>query len=246
MSKAELWTMNQIAEATSGEPPWDWLRPTYQAFTSKLLDEGLQFPCNFGASAQAHGHNTFTALDSRLPGTHGHEALAENLLVFRERAWSGPRRQSLIAFIGPPEENPRLPSDHDTFWRLLGNLNALDQFPWPNGCPRDPRNPKWEWCFAGEPWFTFMCSPAYVARRSRNIGPCLAVIFQTRRIFSGLSGNTLPGQLAKQAVRKRLAAYEDLPPHPHLGSYDKQCDYKWRQYVLPDDLAVFSVDNCPF
>jgi FPC/CPF motif-containing protein YcgG len=243
---ATLWTADQIADAASGDPPWDWLRPAFHAFTSTLLNADLKFPCIFGASAQAHGHNTFTVLDSRLPRAFGLDALAESLLIYRDRAWSGPRRQSLIAFLGPPENNPSLTRDRDRFWRLLTDLHALDPAPWPEERTRDPGNPKWDWCFAGEPWFTFMCSPAYIARRSRNIGPCLTAIFQTRRIFHGLSGNTPAGHVAKQTVRNRLAAYEDLPPHPHLGPFDQQSDYKWRQYALPDDLTVFPVDGCPF
>lgn len=247
MSASVLWTANQIAdESVSGEPLWDWLRPAYEAFTATLLDEEQQFPCIFGVSAQSHGHNSFTALDTRLPGTYGLEALAGSLLAFRERAWQGPRRQSLITFIGPPEKTPDLDHDSERFWRLLADLNALDGVAWPDESPRDPKDPKWEWCFGGEPWFTFMCSPAYVARRSRNIAPCLTVLFQTRRIFAGLSGNTLPGQIAKKTVRDRLVAYDGQPPHPHLGSAEQQCDYKWRQYVMPDDLEAVPVDSCPF
>jgi uncharacterized protein len=243
---AALWTGEQILRATSDEPPWDWLRTAYHTFSSTLLNEAPKFPCSFGASAEAHGHNSFTVLDSRLPRAYGTEALAENLVTFRDRAWTGPRRQSFVVFLGPPEEGVDLSHDRDRFWRLLLDLHALDRAPWPDDFTRDPKDPKWEWCFAGEPWFTFMCSPAYVARRSRNIGSCLTIVFQTRRIFDGLAGNSPPGQIAKQTVRGRLAAYEELPPHPHLGSTEKQCDHKWRQYFLPDDLTTFPVDSCPF
>lgn len=247
MLTSVLWTADQMAaEAASSEPPWDWLEPTYQAFTSTLLDEDQKFPCVFGVSAQSHGHNSFTAVDSRMPCAYGIEAMAASLRTFRERAWQGPRRQSLIVFIGPPDEQHDLARDGTRFWRLLADLSAHDEAPWPDGSPRDPRDPKWEWCFAGEPWFTFMCSPAYVVRRSRNIAPCLTVIFQTRRIFDGLFGNTPPGQIAKKTVRDRLIAYDGQPPHPHLGSAEQQCDYKWRQYVMPDDLEVLPVDKCPF
>jgi uncharacterized protein len=247
VSASTLWTADQVAkESASGEPPWDWLGTVYAAFNATLLDEEQKFPCTFGVSAQSHRHNSVTAVDARLPEAYGLDALAASLLAFRERAWQGPRRQSLIAFVGPPEENPDLARDSERFWRLLGDLSALDRAAWPTGSPRDPKDPKWEWCFGGEAWFTFMCSPAYIARRSRNITPCLTVLFQTRRIFEGLSGDTPPGQIAKKTVRERLVAYDGQPPHPHLGSAEQQCDYKWRQYVMPDDLEVVPVDSCPF
>lgn len=245
-SAASLLTMTEITQMSSEKPPWDWFRPVCDVFTSTLLNENLRFPCTFGVSAQSHGHNSFTLLDERFPEIYGVGALAENLLRYRERAWSGPRRQSLIVFAGPPENNPSLSGDRDRFWRLLNDLHALDQAPWPDGSPHDPRDPKWDWCFGGEPWFTFMCSPAYVARKSRNLGPCLTLIFQTRRIFEGLSGDSRPGRIAKQTVRERLVAYDGMPPHPHLGEHDQQCDYKWRQYYMPDDLKVFPVEGCPF
>lgn len=246
MDTAALWTRDQIANATADQPPWDWLGPVYQEFSAKLRDADKKFPCIFGATAEGHGHNSFAALDSRLPATHGVEALAGTIAVFARRAWTGPRRQSLVVFAGPPEGKPDLSRDRDRFWRLLFDLHALDPAAWPQGCTRDPKDPKWDWCFAGEPWFTFMCSPAYQARQSRNVGPCLTVVFQTRRIFEGLAGDTPPGQIAKRSVRERLAGYEELPPHPHLGSAEQQIDHKWRVYFLPDDLTVFPADDCPF
>lgn len=246
VSQAELWTAEQIEQADSADPLWSWVVPAFRAFDLTMLDESAKFPCIFGVSAQNNGHNSFAALDARLPRAHGVERLAETLRAFREKAWTGPRRQSLVVFVGPPAEVPDLDHDRERFWRLLEDLRAHDRSPWPDDSPRDPTNPKWDWCFAGEPWFTFMCSPAYVARRSRAIGHCLTVVFQTRRIFEGLAGNTPPGQKAKKAVRDRLAAYEELPPHPHLGSAERQVDSKWRQYFLPDDLTEFPVDACPY
>ncbi|MCZ0209499.1 YqcI/YcgG family protein [Streptomyces achromogenes] len=246
MPPAELWTAEQMAQADPADPLWSWVVPAFREFDRTLTDESAKFPCLFGVGAQNNGHNSFTALDTRLPHTHGVERLAQTLRAFRDKAWTGPRRQSLVVFVGPPAEVPDLDHDRERFWRLLGDLRAHDRSPWPENCPSDPADPKWDWCFAGEPWFTFMCSPAYAARRSRAIGHCLTVIFQTRRIFEGLAGNTPAGRKAKQNVRDRLAGYEELPPHPHLGSAERQVDYKWRQYFLPDDLTEFPVDACPY
>lgn len=201
MLTSVLWTADQMAaRAASSEPPWDWLQPTYQAFTSALAEE-QKFPSIFGVSARSREYDSFTVVDSRMPCAYGVEAMAASLREFRERAGQGRGRQSLIAFVGPPDDDPDLARDGMRFWRLLRDLTAHDGAAWPDGFPREVADPKWEWCFSGEPWLTFMCSPAYVTRQSRNVAPCLTVIFQ---------------------------------------------DYKWRQYVMPDDLAVVPVDSCPF
>ncbi|MGH8933774.1 MAG: YqcI/YcgG family protein [Egibacteraceae bacterium] len=221
------------------DPPRDWVGPAYEAFADRLLDSA--YPCDFGVRGQRNGHNSFAAVDDR----ERPDSLVAALLAFRERAWRGPRRQSLVVFVGPPRPTT-LDQDHERFWALLERLSAHDPAGWPQDVPRDPRHPGWQWCFGGEPWFTFACSPAYSARRSRNVGPCLVVVFQTRRVFEGLSGSTPAGRAAKQRVRASLMAYDAIGPHPHLGDPQHSSTHKWRQYALPDDQRVLATDACPF
>lgn len=225
-------------------PPWDWLAPAYAAFTATVLSAEPDYPCYFGVRGQLDGNNSFAALDERAGAAVAD--LARSLVAFRQRAWSGPKRQSLIVFVGPPRSPVDLDADIARFWGLLAALHRHDPAPWPVDVPADPRDPAWQWCFAGEPWFTFMCSPAYRARRSRNVGPCLAVVFQTRRVFDGLSGSSVAGQAAKARVRARLLAYDAVPPHPHLGDGASSTTHKWRQYALPDDQAELALNACPW
>jgi FPC/CPF motif-containing protein YcgG len=149
-------------------------------------------------------------------------------------------------FVGPPRPAYHLDADIARFWSLLALLTAHDPTPWPVDRPSDPRDPAWQWCFAGEPWFTFMCSPAYRARLSRNLGPCLTLIFQTRRVFDGLSGESVAGQAAKARIRSSLLAYDRVPAHPHLGGAGASSSFKWRQYALPDDQTELPPENCPW
>jgi FPC/CPF motif-containing protein YcgG len=223
----------------------EWLAEAYSTISEKLLDPALEYPCHFGVQGQQLGHNWFTAVDAGRPG-YGVDTLAATLLAFRARAREGPRRQSLIAFVGPPEPAATLAAEHARFWALLGTLTARDPAPWPDAYPRDTTDPGWRWCFAGDPWFVFAASPAYRARRSRNLGPCLTVVFQTDRVFQGLAGTTTAGRAAKRVIRARLASYDLVPPHPHLGDQQLSSVHKWRQYALPDDQEILRPEGCPF
>lgn len=223
-----------------------WVPYAYEAFTAKLLDQERAYPCHFGVQGQQRGNNWFTIFDASFPGEHGVRALGDALLEFRERARRGPRRQTLVVLAGPPEPHAELAGHRAAFWALLRELSAIDTEPWPEGLPTDTADPAWQWCFAGEPWFTFMASPGYRHRESRNLGPCLTLVFQTRRVFEGLGGSTVAGQAAKQRIRAHLERYDKVPPHPFLGDPMYSSVHKWRQYALPDDQSVGTAEKCPF
>jgi len=229
-----------------------WLADAYLAYLERLTCPAPGYPCHFGVNGHRDGHNWFTAVgqSARALGATGPDGgiagLADALRTFRERAWTGPRRQTLLAFVGPPDSAPDLDRDYQRFWDLLAGLTTLDKQPWPVSRPRDAADPRWEWCFDGEPWFVFGCSPAYRLRRSRNLGPCLVLVFQVRRVFEGLSGSTLAGQTAKRHVRSRLIGYDAVPPHSHLGDDQHSSVFKWRQYMLPDDQHARDPGECPF
>src|SRR5262245_22357962 len=87
---------SMAAPGIGGPPPWDWLAPAYAAFTTAVLAVEPDYPCYFGVRGQLDGHNSFAALDERTDGAVA--GLARSLVAFRRRAWSGPKRQSLIVF----------------------------------------------------------------------------------------------------------------------------------------------------
>ncbi len=224
-----------------------WADGARENFVTRLLDDAAPgYPCHFGVRAQQQGRNAFAAFDRGDSSSAGIERLAQVLLRFYERTRSGPRRTSLVVFVGPPEPQPSLERDRGEFWRILGALREHDPRPWPADQPADAADRRWQWCFNGEPWFVIACSPAYRARRSRNLGPCLTIVFQTLRVFEGLSGSTTPGKLAKQRIRAQLERYDLVGPHPHLGDSQQSSFFKWRQYSLPDDQATLPPEACPF
>lgn len=242
---APLWT----SRVHSPDPfPLDrpaWLVTAYQAFAARMAQEQPAYPCHFGVQGQLAGDNWFTALDEATPGW-GIADLAGALHEFRRQAWLGPKRQSLLVFVGPPDPLPDLDRDTQRFWSILGELSTRDDVPWPAEYPVDTADPRWQWCFAGEPWFVFGCSPAYRARRSRHLDPCLTLVFQVRRVFEGLSGSSPAGKAAKRKVRQQLRGYDAVGVHPHLGDPMHSSVFKWRQYMLPDDDRILGEADCPF
>lgn len=248
MDASRLWRFGQDGAGIAG-PPWDWLTDAAASFRARLLAAD-PYPCHFGVRGQRDGHNSMTAMDSRIPDEYGVPGLGATLQAFAHRAAQGPPRQSLIVFCGPPDLGPDrqvadLPEHRRRFWCLLGELASGDPTPWPAEVPTDVTQPRWQWCFGGQPWFVFGLSPAYVARRSRSVGTCLTLVFQTARVFQGLGGSTPAGRRAKRRIRQRLVEYDGVPPHPHLGHVDRSSTYKWRQYVLPDDDRIYQPDQCP-
>ncbi len=252
----------QLGECGSKSPSWnsaqpdidallavqpEWLADAYSTYLRHVTADSPAYPCHFGVNGHREGNNWFTSIDqsAAVPG-HGADGLAAALRAFRKQAWSGPERQTLLAFVGPPDPEPDLGRDYRRFWDLLASLTLFDERPWPHDRPVDAADPRWEWCFDGEPWFVFGCSPAYRLRRSRNLGPCLTLVFQVRRVFARLSGSTPAGQAAKWQIRRSLLAYDAVAPHPHLGDDQHSSVYKWRQYMLPDDQHVRDPAECPF
>jgi len=242
---ARLWSVDTCARepVSAGAPVW--LADAQRDLARRLLDPDPGYPCHFGVAGQVTGHTWITAVQPDDP-QWSIDALAGTLRAYRRIAWQGAKRQSLVVFAGPPRARADLAEDTARFWALLGELTARDQAGWPADRPRDVRDPAWQWCFAGEAWFVFGASPAYLRRRSRNLGPCLALVFQTRRVFDGLAGSTVAGRAAKRRVRAALEGYDQAPIHPHLGDPMHSSTFKWRQYMLPDDESVTDELACPF
>lgn len=237
-----LWSTTEMRRPSADRPAW--ADTAFRDFEKILLSANEDYPCHFGVQAQQQGHNWFAVLESASTDSD-YADLTQLLRRFRNRAWTGPKRQSLIVFHGPPGHID-LHRDRDEFWRTLTQLSRHDVAPWPADVPRDARDPRWQWCFDGEPWFVFALSPGYRNHRSRSVTACLALVFQTQRVFAGMSGTTRSGQAAKQLIRQRLHDFDGIAPHPHLGTAESSSSYKWRQYFLTDDNCPLPVQACPF
>lgn len=222
----------------------NWFMKAKQIFSDVITHPS--YPCYFGIQTERDEVNTFSFLNRDL-NDESINKLSVTLSNYLSHASNGPNQRSLILFVGPPVDKPNLIDDYDLLWSLLEKLSSKDRHPWPSRAPINTDDPDWQWCFGGEKWFILGCSPAYKHRRSRNVGPCLTVVFQlSEKVFINLSGNSRQGIKAKKSIRKRLSLYDSSTVHPHIGSELKSSKYKWRQYFLPDDDTVYETSKCPY
>lgn len=229
-----LLTRNDMSDPGRVPP---WLTDEYAKLRQCLTDP--KYPCYFGTIAEKKGQLFYTYVEDspdHLPAT---------VSAFLGASAASPLQRLGLALFVRPEPVER---SHDfyraRFWDLLQLLHDADLQPWPGDYPRSPTDPKWEFCFDGTPMFVFAAAPSYKTRRSRNLGNCLIVLFQPRRIFHGIEGGTPAGSRARQIIRDRLMAWEGLEPHPNLGEYGDPSSQEWKQYFLPDENTPVTCE-CP-
>jgi uncharacterized protein len=232
------------AELRGGRGLPGWVLQGHAALTAAFARPDPPYPCYFGVEGESAGSNFYTYVEAGSEDASV-ERLAATLEAFLASSRRSTERRSLLAFFGPPEPGLALADYRARFWDVLSELTALDRHPWPRNVPRDPEDPDWNVCFAGERLFVFGCCPAYRRRRSRNLGPCLVVVLQSRRIFHGIEGTTRAGRAAKERIRLRLLGYDDVPPYSELGPADRPSFSKWRQYFPNDDDEPVA-GPCPF
>jgi FPC/CPF motif-containing protein YcgG len=216
-----------------------WLAGSYTEFQRNVTHPA--FPCYFGTQAETKGEMFYSFVDdgdlSHLPATMAKFAQLSRMLENQ--------RNNFAVFFQPDDKL----SDHDEFralcWRVLQYLHDHDENPQVLEQP-DPSEAAWEYCFAGMQMFVVGCSPTYLRRRSRNIGPGVVMLFQPRSVFIDQVTNREISIEARAAVRKRLIAWDNgVEAHPDLGVFGDADNREWKQYFLPDgDEPV--AGTCPF
>jgi FPC/CPF motif-containing protein YcgG len=218
----------------------DWVRAAYHSYRKEISDPA--FPCYFGTKAEQQGHMRYLYADDdqrdNLPA-----AVADFVRFSRDNPR---RRHVLIVFLRGPGSDTPFTTDEERFWQFLAELHESDPEPWPADVPSDPDDPRWEFCFAGDPMFAFPSIPSYQRRRSRRIGDGFAVCFQPRRVFFGVGRDDPGGIRIRHEIYDRVRRWDSIPPHPALEplAYGDTEMREWRQYVLPDGNVPL-LDRCP-
>lgn len=223
-----------------------WQREAFQTFANTIADAEHHFPCIPGRQGFLLNQLRFCFLpqpdSDRTIGL-----LAEALQSYGECSRQSGEYTSLVAiFETMPGEHPELATVEAyeaEFWSILSQLHARDGQTWPEHIVLDPDHPAWEFVFHGEPYFAFCATPLHKARRSRHF-PWFLIAFQPRFVFEHLNDDSSYGQKMKALIRKRLAAYDEIPVHPALKSYGQTDNHEWKQYFLRDDNS--SPSKCPF
>lgn len=217
-----------------------WLIREYRAFHREVMDQ--EFPCVFGRAAERNDELRYAVVEnddlSSLPAT-----LAAFLSLSRSNRAI---RHNLTVFFAPEGQARDFEYYRRRFWHVLQFLHASDREPWPDDIPTNTDDPRWEFCFAGEPIFMFAACPAYARRRSRNYGNSFVMLFQPKRIFQGLEAESSAGIHARRVIRSRLARWDGTDDgHPDVAGYGEPLVYRWKQYFLSDD-GTPARGRCPF
>ncbi|GAA1297068.1 YqcI/YcgG family protein [Saccharothrix xinjiangensis] len=241
------------ANLSTADPPIDrldvpeWGIELVRDFNDTLLSRETLFPCTFAVAGLNKATLRFGFVES-IDDEEAWYPLLTSLSAYLENYRSLGRDTSFIAFFRPHPVERTLDEYRERFWSVLDFLHRHDPEPWPEGVPRDPDDPWWEFGFGGVPMFVVCNTPAHRRRRSRHSGEML-ITFQPRWVFEGIEATTRRGQQARKVIRKRLGDFDGMEPSPHLGSYGDPENREWRQYFLPDDDhegGGRTAERCPF
>ncbi|PYZ95688.1 YqcI/YcgG family protein [Alteribacter lacisalsi] len=217
----------------------EWLKREFSFFEKIVTDR--TFPCYFGRSGLLKDELRYSYLEK---DNWGH--FPETLRSFIKLLNENPKiRRGLFLFVEPEEHLKTIDDFRDQFWEVLQFLHDKDDAPWPEDIPKDPDHHLWTFCFDQEPMFVFGNAPAYEQRRTRNLGKGLVIGIQPRTIFTGLEGTEPNGINSREAVRKRVEAWDQLPKHPDISHYGDETHHEWKQFFIGDDCEPI-VSECPF
>jgi uncharacterized protein len=230
----------QILPPDQGHGPGpDWLRSAVRDFRGDLLN--VAFPCNFGRVALERGELHLTWVDHERPST-----LPADLAAFLDRTTAEPdKRQPLAVFVEPAPRPLTEGQLDEQFWSLLQYLHDHDDRPWPDDVPAEPDGAGWQFSFHGESMFVFALVPSIKLRRSRRLCDSMVLIFQPRHVFAGIEVGTPGGNAARQGIRRRLAHWDSVGPHPSFGDTSVLSTDEWRQYFITDESSDLH-SACPF
>jgi uncharacterized protein len=223
----------------------EWEHSAFHEFSSKITDKEKPFPCIPAHQGFMLNHLRYAFLgDPREPAVH--KQLASLLKSYGECSRETGKYTSLIVFFKTPDDLIQTHSIKDyesLFWSLLNGISELDEKEWPAHIPPDPAHHSWEFCFHEEQYFMYCATPGHVLRKSRSF-PFFMLAITPRWVLKGFDAATNTAPKIKHSIRKRLAAYDEIPPHPDLKWYGQADNYEWKQYFLSDDDTSSSA--CPF
>ncbi|KAL9612361.1 MAG: hypothetical protein Q9167_003048 [Letrouitia subvulpina] len=220
-----------------------WQRQGFDFFATLLTSKDRVYPCVYAAKGFKAQEHVYTFLSSPDPSAPANvKQIAAALLDYLPRSRQlGPNTSLVI--IAPPEAQTLPDTEYNLqFWSLLKALTALDPQTWPENIPQETDTEGWCFCFAGEPCFMAVLTPAHQNRRSRH-APTVCIAIQPKWIFDILFSTPQKREGALKKVRSLVEDFDDIPLSPDLGNYGEKGKLETRQYFLLDrnESSV-----CPF
>ena len=234
---SQSWTGRVLDQGRLGIPVKEsWKLEAYEQYKTRL--RAPDYPCFFGQSGEARGEMLYTFI-----AEGDLNELPNNMRQFVSLIGAPPHeRSSMVTFFAP---DPSI-ADHNSFvgrfWQILQFLHDHDPDP---ATGRTPDHPLWEFSFERCEMFVVGASPTYQHRRSRNLGPCVVLVFQPRSLFIDPATSQPIAPSVRQRIHKRMLAYDGMAVHPDIGFYGNDSNREWKQYALPDDNEP-EAGVCPF
>ncbi len=217
-----------------------WARDWYALLTQHLNDD---FPCLYAAQARLLVGLARNVLDrEELEAIR--IAVLDYLEIVRALSVDEAARRVLIILVKPDGSAKSETAYANETWHVLQYLHDHDPKPWPADVPVNPAHPFWSFCFDGDAIFVNASTPAHVRRRSRNLGPGLALVIQTRCGIDWLAPADRSGDAIRKRIRERANRYDSAPTLPMFGSSGRANDRDWKIFFLPDDEEPIPA-RCP-
>jgi FPC/CPF motif-containing protein YcgG len=215
-----------------------WLMDAYATYHTNIVDRG--YPCYFGSQAERNGALYYSYVSGaqidHLPAT---------LQTFLGVCANISRDKNNLVVFFEPDTSPATHSQHRAaFWDTLQYLRAHDPTPSSLSYQIDPSDPFWEFPFAGSLFFVIGISPSYRFHRSRNLGPCMMMVFQPREVFQDSTTANEISAGARNIIRNRVHLWDGIPAHPDLNIYGHPGNLEWIQYFISDDNSR-ETGRCP-
>ncbi|UJF32605.1 YqcI/YcgG family protein [Paenibacillus hexagrammi] len=240
---AVLRTKDWIEEQVSTLPEWE--QNAFLEFRNMIADAEHTYPCVPGRQGFLSNNLRFGFVqDPR--SDEAIEQVAQLLKMYGPESRNTGKYASLVVFFQTSKELHAQYTVEDyerLFWSVLSRITEKDPKAWPEHISQDPQHHTWEFCFDGQPYFTFCSTPAHKIRKSRHFTHFL-IAFQPRWVFENMNDSTPFGRNMKKLIRHKLHDYDGIPAHPSLNWYGQEDNYEWKQYFLRDDDSVPS--KCPF
>ncbi|TXK72375.1 YqcI/YcgG family protein [Paenibacillus sp. N3.4] len=240
---ADLYAKAWLDEHLTTLPAWQ--QGAFRQFGNMIADPENSYPCIPGRQGFLTNNLRFGfAADPR--SEQAISEVVQLLQAYRQCSRETGKFASLVIFFNTPEDMLKSSSVEDyeqLFWSVLSRASAKDQTPWPEHISTDPSHHSWEFCFDGEPYFSFCGTPAHIVRKSRMF-PHFLIAFQPRWVFEEINDSTPYGRHMKKRIRQKLVEYDGIPAHPSLKWYGEEDNQEWKQYFLRDDESIPS--RCPY
>lgn len=223
-----------------------WKNEAFQGFLDRV--SGEDFPCIFARNAINRKISIHLFIESIEPESL--DAVYRDIFRYAidSTSWDGQLKSAspLILHFNHSAYTPHdTESDSHFGWRFLGAIKKLDEHS--NQSLHFStliEDNQWTYSLGNVELFVNMSSPHFRNRLSRNLGPYFTMVINPRERFDKVAGANAQGKRARKLIRKRIQAYDLLPPSADLDFYEEG-SYEWKQYALRDDEEP-RTGSCPY